>query len=51
MDPARVSLPPLRGRVACEAGGEGGTTGQNQAPPRVKAAPLPETALPSPGPR
>jgi len=44
------SLPPLRGRVPCEAGGERGATVQEQAAPVMEAAPYPEPASPLPTP-
>ncbi|MCJ2089463.1 DUF559 domain-containing protein [Methylobacterium sp. E-005] len=45
-----TSLPPLRGRVPCAAGGERGATVQDRAQPVAKAAPYPETASPLPTP-
>jgi hypothetical protein len=44
------SLPPLRGRVPCAAGGERGAAVQNEAAPVMPAAPYPEPASPLPTP-
>ncbi|MGU3664774.1 endonuclease domain-containing protein [Methylobacterium sp. A49B] len=43
------SLPPLRGRVPCEAGGERGATVQEKAASVMQAAPAPEAASPLAG--
>ena len=48
--PKRVSLPPLRGRVAPEGGRERGATVQNEAVALMKAACRPKAGFPSPDP-